>query len=229
MRAKGIIIAIDGPAGVGKSSIGEMLAFKLNYKFLSTGKMYRALAWKAGEIGLDLSNEAEIMNLANDIKWDFKSDENTLIKIIVDGIAMNSQITDEKVGKATSAIAKLPQVRKFMCAAQREIGADGGIVLEGRDIGSNVFPDAELKIYLDASPCERARRRVKQLAEQNLEADYEQIFSLILKRDKQDAERKYNPLKKSDNYHYMDSTKLNREEVVNEIFKLVVHIVPNVL
>ncbi|MCK4936831.1 MAG: (d)CMP kinase [Elusimicrobiales bacterium] len=220
MRAKGIIIAIDGPAGVGKSSIGEMLALRLDYKFISTGKMYRALTWKANENGLDLSNETEIMNLADNIGWDFKSDENPLIKIIVDGIIMGKQITDEKVGKATSAIAKLPQVRRFMCAMQREIGRDGGIVLEGRDIGSNVFPDAELKIYLDASPDERAQRRVKQLAEQNFEADYEQIYSLILKRDKQDAERKHNPLKQSDSYHYVDSTKLNKEDVVNKIFQL---------
>ena len=220
MRTKGIIIAIDGPAGVGKSSIGEMLALKLNYKFISTGKMYRALAWKADDIGLDLSDEIEIMALANRIKWEYKKDENPVIKIIVDGVVIDNQITCEKVGKATSAIAKLREVRKFMCAAQRELGADGGIILEGRDIGSNVFPDAEIKVYLDASPDERARRRVKQLKEQNLEADYEQIFSLILKRDKQDAERKYNPLKKDDSYYYVDSTKINKEEVVNEIFRV---------
>jgi len=220
MRSKGIIIAIDGPAGVGKSSIGEMLALKLNYKFISTGKMYRALAWKADELDLDLSNEAEIMDLANRAKWDFKTDENTVIKIIMDGVIIDNQISCEKVGKATSAIAKLQQIRKFMRAKQRELGADGGIVLEGRDIGSNVFPDAEIKIYLDASPDERARRRVKQLVEQKLEADYDQIYSLILKRDKQDAERKHNPLKKDDTYYYVDSTKLSKQEVVSEIYKV---------
>ncbi len=220
MRKNGIIIAIDGPAGVGKSSIGEMLAAKLNYKFISTGKMYRALAWRADDIGLDLSDEAEIMKLANSLKWEFKRDIGTVIKIVVDGIIINKQITCERVGKATSAIAKLQQVREFMCAAQRKLGEAGGIVLEGRDIGSNVFPDAEIKIYLDASPDERARRRVKQLKAANLKADYGQIFSLILKRDKQDAERKHNPLKKDDSYHYVDSTNLNKEEVVNEIFKV---------
>ncbi|MEA3307811.1 MAG: (d)CMP kinase [Elusimicrobiota bacterium] len=220
MRKNGIIIAIDGPAGVGKSSIGEMLALKLNYKFISTGKMYRALAWRADDMGLDLSDETEIMKLAQGIKWEFKRDADVVIKIVIDGITIKNQITCEKVGKATSAIAKLQQVRKFMCAAQRELGEEGAIVLEGRDIGSNVFPDAEIKIYLDASPDERAKRRVKQLKEQSLKADYEQILSLIVKRDKQDAERKYNPLKKDESYHYVDSTNLNKEEVVNEIFRV---------
>ena len=218
MREKGIVIAIDGPAGVGKSSIGGMLALKLNYSFLSTGQMYRALAWKADKEGVDLSDETAIMKLARGVEWDFKSDEKPILRVVIDGTMMNKQISDERVGKATSAIAKLREVRKFMCEKQREIGVCGGIVMEGRDIGSNVFPDAEIKVYLDASPDERAGRRVRQLAEQNIKSDYDEILSLIIKRDKQDVERKHNPLKKSAGCHYVDSTNLNMEEVVDEIY-----------
>jgi len=215
-----LVIAIDGPAGVGKSSIGEMLARAVDYKFLSTGQMYRALAWKALSLGADLENEEQVTAIALKSHWDFVSGEFKVIKIILDGVAMDSRLNSESVGRATSSIARLSSVRKFMCDKQREIGEAGEIVMEGRDIGSNVFPDAEIKIYLDASPQERAKRRVNQLLEEGKAADYEEIFSAIVKRDKQDAERKYNPLTKSKDYNVIDTTDLNKEQVLEKILKL---------
>lgn len=220
IRPKGIIIAIDGPAGVGKSTIGKMVAARLNYSFISTGKMYRALAWRGLSDGVDLGNEASVMELARAIKWELKPSGTPEPQLCVDGRPLDSEITDETVGKASSAVSKLAGVRLFMRDMQRSIGAAGGVVMEGRDIGTNVFPDAELKIYLDASPEARAGRRVAQLRDRGLEADAAAILDFIVKRDDQDSRRKINPLKRAEDGHYIDSTALDREQVVAEILRL---------
>ncbi len=217
---KGIIIAIDGPAGVGKSTIGKMVAARLNYSFISTGKMYRALAWKALASGADLENEAALMRLARAVKWEFTPSGTPEPQLCVDGRPLDREITDETVGKASSAVSKFAGVRGFMRDMQRTIGAEGGVVMEGRDIGTNVFPDAELKIYLDASPEARAGRRAGQLRAQGLEADHAAILDFILQRDEQDSRRKNNPLKRAEGGHYIDSTGLDRGQVVMEILSL---------
>ena len=219
-RSKGVITAIDGPAGVGKSTIGKMVAARLNYSFISTGKMYRALAWKALASGADLENEAALMDLARAVKWEFKPSGTPEPQLCVDGQPLDREITDESVGKASSTVSKFAGVRRFMCDMQRAIGAEGGVVMEGRDIGTNVFPDAELKVYLDASAEARAGRRAAQLRAQGLEADLGSILDFIIRRDNQDSQRKNNPLKRSQDGHYIDSTSLNREQVVMEILRL---------
>lgn len=219
-RPKGIIVAIDGPAGVGKSTIGRMVASSLGYSFISTGKMYRALAWKALASGADLGDEAALMRLARAIKWELKPSGTPEPMLCLDGAVLDREITDETVGKASSSISKFAAVRVFMRDMQRAAGAEGGVVMEGRDIGTNVFPDAELKIYLDASPEARARRRAGQLRDQGLEADYGAILDFIIKRDEQDSGRKNNPLKQAEDGHYLDSTSLSREAVVAEILGL---------
>lgn len=216
MREKGIVIAIDGPAGAGKSSVGAMFAEKIGYDFLSTGQMYRALAWKALKLGLDLESENKMRGLASLSDWKFSS-ESGILKVVLDNETMDERLDGEEVGKATSSIARLPMVRDFMRDKQRETGAAGGVVMEGRDIGSNVFPDAEIKIYLDASPEERARRRTRQLASQNKRADYGEILAAIKKRDRQDAERKYNPLMKGKDYRVIDTTGLEQRAVVEKM------------
>ena len=219
-RPKGIIIAIDGPAGVGKSTIGKMVAARLNYRFISTGKMYRALAWKALAAGADLENEAVLMKLARAIKWELKDSGTPEPQLCVDGRPLDREITDETVGKASSTVSKFAQVRDFLRDMQRGIGAGGGVVMEGRDIGTNVFPDAELKVYLDASPEARAGRRVGQLRAGGLEADAAAILDFIIRRDEQDSRRKNNPLKRAEGGHYIDSTRLDRDQVVTEILRL---------
>ncbi len=219
-RSKGIIIAIDGPAGVGKSTVGRMVAEDLNYSFISTGKMYRALAWKALAAGADLEDEAALMRLARASKWELRPSDTPEPRLCLDGKPLDSEITDETVAKASSSVSKSAGVRRFMRDMQRGIGAEGGVVMEGRDIGTNVFPDAEVKIYLDASPQARARRRVGQLREQGLEADYAATLDFIVKRDDADSRRKNNPLKQAGDGHYVDSTGLDQGQVVTEILRL---------
>ena len=213
-------MAIDGPAGVGKSTVGRTVAERLKYSFISTGKMYRALAWKALATGTGLEDEPALMRLAASVKWELRPSDTPEQLICLDGVPLDREITDETVAKASSAVSKFAAVRVFMRDMQRAIGADGGVVMEGRDIGTNVFPDAEVKIYLDASPEARAGRRVKQLIAQGLEADYAGILDFIVKRDEQDSRRKNNPLARAEGGHYIDSTGLDRDQVVEGILRL---------
>lgn len=219
-RPRGIVIAIDGPAGVGKSTVGKMVASRLGYRFVSTGKMYRALAWKALEIPMALEDDAGLVKLAKSLDWAFPKGAGPEADVSLDGRVLDLELSVERVSRAASAIAKLPGVRLFMKDMQRKAGLDGGVVMEGRDIGTNVFPDAELKVYLDASPEARAKRRVGQLEEQGQPADYAEILDFIIKRDTQDSGRSINPLKKADDAHYLDSTSTPRERVVDEIVRL---------
>lgn len=220
MRANGIVIAIDGPAGVGKSTVGKLVAARLGYSFISTGKMYRALAWKALELGVSLEDDEALVKLARAARWAFPKGAGPEADVALDGRTLAVELIEERVSKASSGIARLAGVRLFMKDMQRQAGLAGGVVMEGRDIGTNVFPDAELKVYLDASPEARARRRVGQLKEQGLPADYAEILEFIIKRDAQDSGRQNNPLRKADDAHYLDSTALPREQVVDAIVAL---------
>ena len=217
MRKNGIVIALDGPAGVGKSTVGKRIASEVNYKFVSTGKMYRALAWKALQTGTALNDEQALLSLADSVSWTFPRGEGPEADVALDGKVLRGELITEEVSRASSAVAVLPGVRSLMKTMQQKAGADGGVVMEGRDIGTNIFPDAELKIFLDASAEARASRRVGQLRAQGLEADYNEILAFIKKRDYQDSTRKINPLKKADDAVYLDSTNLNQDQVVEKI------------
>lgn len=217
MRKNGIVIALDGPAGVGKSTVGKRIASEVNYKFVSTGKMYRALAWKALQTGTALNDEQALLSLADSVSWTFPRGEGPEADVALDGKVLRGELITEEVSRASSAVAVLPGVRSLMKTMQQKAGADGGVVMEGRDIGTNIFPDAELKIFLDASAEARASRRVGQLRAQGLEADYNEILSFIKKRDYQDSTRKINPLKKADDAVYLDSTNLSQDQVVEKI------------
>jgi len=220
-RRKGLVIAMDGPAGVGKSTIGGLLAKSLDYQFINTGEMYRALTWKALEEGLDLDDHDAVLALAKKLKWEFKPIEEggTTLKTYIDGAPVTMQIREERVSVNSSRVAANPGVRKFLSKLQRDLGADGSIVMEGRDITTHVFPDADAKIYLDASPEERASRRYRQLKAAGQEADRAEILSAILKRDLNDLKREINPLKQAADALVIDSTHLTMHQVADKILR----------
>ena len=220
-RRKGLIIAMDGPAGVGKSTIGGLLAKSLGYQFINTGEMYRALTWKALEEGADLDDQDGVLALAKKLKWEFKPVEEggTTLKTFIDGVPVTMQIREERVSVNSSRVAANPGVRKFLSKLQRDLGAEGAIVMEGRDITTHVFPDADVKIYLDASPEERAARRYRQLKAAGQEADRAAILSAILKRDLNDLKREINPLKQAPDALVIDSTQLTMHQVADKILR----------
>jgi cytidylate kinase len=220
-RRRGLIIAIDGPAGVGKSTIGGLLAKSLGYQFINTGEMYRALTWKALEEGLDLDDQGAVLSLAKKLKWEFKPVEEggTTLKTYIDGVPVTMQIREERVSVNSSRVAANPGVRKFLSKLQRDLGEEGAIVMEGRDITTHVFPDADAKVYLDAAPEERAARRFKQLKAAGQQADKAAILSAILKRDLNDLKREINPLKQAPDALVIDSTQLTMHQVADKILR----------
>lgn len=220
-RRKGLIIAMDGPAGVGKSTVGGLVAKSLGYKFINTGEMYRALTWKALEDGIDLDDLDAVTALAKRLSWEFKPVEEggTTLKTFIDGAPVTMQIREERVSVNSSRVAANPGVRKFLSKLQRELGEEGAIVMEGRDITTHVFPDADAKIYLDASPEERASRRYRQLKAAGQEADRAAILAAILKRDLNDLKREINPLKQAPDALIIDSTQLTMHQVADKILR----------
>ena len=222
-KRDGLIIAMDGPAGVGKSTVGGLVAKSLGYRFINTGEMYRALTWKALEDGADLDDVDGVLALAKRLRWEFKPVEEggTTLKTFIDGMPVTMQIREERVSVNSSRVAANPGVRKFLSKLQRDLGADGAIVMEGRDITTHVFPDADVKIYLDASPEERASRRYRQLKDSGQDADRGAILAAILKRDLNDLKREINPLKQAPDAMLIDSTRLTMREVADQILRRV--------
>jgi len=219
-RKNGMIVAIDGPAGVGKSSVGKAIASALGYGFINTGEMYRALAWKMEKTGVTSADPAAVDALARASAWQFKKIDGITIKTELDGYLLDKELLGESVSRNSSAIAANPALREFMTGLQRKLGADGAIVMEGRDIGTVVFPDAELKIYLDATAQERARRRYEQLKAVGLAADYEAILKGIISRDGNDSARKVAPLKKAADSQVIDTSSLRIEQVIDMVLAL---------
>ncbi|MBI4056971.1 MAG: (d)CMP kinase [Elusimicrobia bacterium] len=220
-RRRRWIIAMDGPAGVGKSTVGRLIAKKLGFLFLNTGEMYRALTWKVMREGIDPKNGKRIEQLARRIVWEFKPARGTSLRTFVDGVKINHQIRSEQVSRNASTVAGIPGVRKFMRKLQRKLGEKGGIVMEGRDITTNVFPDADFKLFLDASIDERAVRRYWQLKNQGYHVDLKTIRENIAARDKQDRERKINPLRQAPGSLVVDTTHLTLRQVANKILKCI--------
>ena len=212
-----LIIAIDGPAGSGKSSIGDMLAERLGYIHLSTGAIYRAIGWKAHACGINFSDVPALEALIQDTSIEFKRWEDGRVVVLLDGEDVSETIITNEVGMLASAVSAIPEVRKGLLSLQRQAGKGGGVILDGRDIGTVVFPDADLKFYLDASAEERARRRHLQLQEQGIESDLEPLIQDIKKRDHDDSTRAAAPLRKAEDAIYIDSSSISREEVVEKM------------
>ncbi len=216
---KKLIIAIDGPAGSGKSSIGDMLAERLGYVHLSTGAIYRALGWKADARGIDFSDIPALERLIAETSIEFQRRTDGSVVVLLDGEDVSETIITNEVGMLASAVSAIPEVRQGLLAFQRQAGQGGGVILDGRDIGTVVFPDADLKFYLDASAEERARRRHLQLQKKGIVSDVEQLVRDIRKRDYDDSTREAAPLRQADDAVYIESSALSREEVVGKMLE----------
>lgn len=207
-----ISIAIDGPVGAGKSTVARMVAERLGYKYVDTGAMYRALGWKAVSMGIPLSDEDALVDILDRMRIDFDGD-----KVFLNGEEITDRIRAPEVGGWGSIVATHRKVREKMVEIQKDIGSRKGVVMEGRDIGTVVIPDAELKIYLDASLEERARRRFLELKGMGYDLELEGIKRDIMERDRRDMERECGALRMASDAIYIDSTDMDVEEVVRRI------------
>jgi cytidylate kinase len=217
------IIAIDGPAASGKSTIGKRLADALDYMFFDTGVMYRAITWLTLQRGLDVSNEAAISSLAETVPIDVRppsQDDGRACDVFVEGIDITWETRSPEVDANVSVISAYPGVRRALSAQQRRIGQRGRVVMVGRDIGTVVLPGADLKIYLVASAEERARRRYDEILARGESANYDEILSKVIERDRIDSTRDVAPLKAADDAILVDSNNLSAEEVFQHILAL---------
>ena len=212
---KKLVVAIDGPAGAGKSTVAQLAAKELGYTYIDTGAMYRAVAWEVLQQGGEVTDE-KILAVVPDIDVDL-SYENGKTTVRVDGQDVTSEIRTPEVSHIVSKVAALGPVREKMVDLQRKMAERGGVLMDGRDIATNVLPGADVKIYLTASIAERANRRYKELREKGLAVDLADIEHDIAARDKADMEREISPLVQADDATLLDTTGMTIPEVVARI------------
>jgi cytidylate kinase len=210
------VIAIDGPAGAGKSTIAKIVARKLGYLYIDTGAMYRAITWKTMSKKISFRDKKKIAEMTGNTDMRLKQADDRL-QVFVDGKNVTEKIRTPEVTKQTNVIASIQEVRKILREKQQELGKNGGVVMEGRDIGTAVFPDAEKKFYLDARPKERAARRWKELRAKGKRVSLKDITKAIYRRDYCDRHRGISPLRRADDATVIDSTALTLEQVAEKI------------
>jgi CMP/dCMP kinase len=217
---KKLIITIDGPSGAGKSTVSKALAARLAYLYLDTGAYYRAYAYQAKKEGIAPQNDEQLAELGRRIKIHAENREGIFL-VFVDGEEVTEHIRTEEISILASTISARPCVRQALTEIQRQLGSPGGIVAEGRDMGTVVFPGADIKFYLDAATSERANRRYQELLAENDDEDYDKVAHALILRDKQDRERLIAPLKPADDAHIIDSTNMTVHEVVNTMTEVI--------
>lgn len=214
------IVAIDGPAGAGKGTITKLVGEKLNLLNVDTGAMYRCIALKMLRENIEIEDLEKIKEILKVVNINLIH-ENGNIKVFLDGENVTDKIRTPEVTKFVSPVSTVKIIREKMVEIQRKFGEEKDIIMEGRDIGTEVFPNANVKIYLDATPEERARRRVIQNQEKGIECEYEQILKDIKIRDERDSTREISPLKKAEDAILVDSTNMTIEEVVETVVNIV--------
>jgi len=217
------IVTIDGPSGVGKSTISRKVAVALGFTYLDTGAMYRGVACYLEECAVDMGDEAAVANALDDLELELlpAKDADSDVGVIICGKDVSTAIRTPQMSMAASAVSKLQSVRSKLTAMQQNIGSKGRIVAEGRDTGTVVFPTAAYKFFLDATPKERARRRVRQLREKGQQVDEAEILALTIERDKNDRERSLAPLKQADDALLIDTTEIDIPEVCARVLAAV--------
>ena len=213
---KGLVIAIDGPSGAGKGTVARAVAAALGYRHVDSGAMYRAVGWKALRDGVALEREADVAALA-----DRSTIEISAAAVTIDGHDVTRAIRTPEIDRAAAAVARLPRVREVLVARQRAMGTGGAIVMEGRDIGTVVFPHADVKVYLDAAPDERARRRANDPAHSSGSAKLADVATLMTERDRSDQTRTASPLYAAEDAVVIDTTGKSVDDVVKSVLAIV--------
>jgi cytidylate kinase len=211
-----LIIAIDGPSGAGKGTVARAVARELGYHHVDSGAMYRAIGWKALRDGVPLDDEAAVAALAARSPIEVSN-----AAVTIDATDVTRAIRTPEIDRAAAAVARLPRVRGVLVERQREMGTGGAIVMEGRDIGTVVFPNADVKVYLDASPEERARRRASDPAHSGVPVEVSEVATLLTLRDESDRTRTASPLYAAPDAHVVDTTGKSVDEVVGEVMAVV--------
>jgi len=211
-----LIITVDGPAAAGKSTVSKILSQRISYMYLDTGALYRACAYKASECGILSDDERSLSELCEKMRVSLKRVDGDM-RILVDGDDMTQKIRTEQIGFLASKISAIPAVREALLSLQRKAGEKGGVIAEGRDMGTVVFPYADLKFFLDAEVRERVQRRYLEILERGDNADYEEIRMRLIKRDQQDMTREISPLRQTDDSILIDTTILSVEEVIEKM------------
>ena len=220
MRKNGIVIAVDGPSGAGKSTITRMLAERLGYVYLDTGAMYRSVALMAARQGVATDDDLSLDRICAGLELSFQRTDGCC-RVIANGEDVSEPIRAPEISMLTSAISARKVVRDHMQRLQRVMGRDGGVIVEGRDIGTAVFPDAELKLFLTASAEERGLRRYKELKAKGQDVDLERTIAEVVQRDRQDEGREHAPLRRADDAVLVDSTGMSIDGVLAEMERLV--------
>ena len=215
---KRAVITIDGPAGAGKTSIAKIVSRKLGYNYIDTGAMYRAISWKAFRKKIDLKAKEKLIKMVRDTKIKLKNRAG-MVRVHLDGKDVTNKIRSKRLAEGASILATIPEVREQLVKIQRRLGSSGGIVVEGRDIGTVVFPRADYKFYLDASIKERALRRYRELKAKGERGKLAELEKAIRSRDKRDRTRGVAPLKIASDAIIIDSTYMSKKEVVEFILK----------
>jgi len=213
------VLTIDGPSGAGKGTVSRAVAKKLGWNYLDSGSIYRSLAIAVLKQAVDLKNEAAIVNVARTMALEFDCNDELVVRL--DGEDITAQLGLESTGNVASIVAAIPEVRRVLLQKQKDFKQSPGLVADGRDMGTVVFPEAENKVFLTASAAERAKRRYKQLIEKGNDANLAQITNEIEERDRRDMERKTAPLAMASDALYIDSSDMTLESVIEEVLNLI--------